>query len=449
MEKEGLLYDVKDKPPVWQWIILALQHVFAMFGATVLVPILVNAGIASAGVQGEALSIAVALVTAGLGTLIYILCTRGKSPVFLGSSFAFISPVIAAYIAGSAGDGGVAGGLAGAMTGIMVVGLIYVIVSIIIKFAGKAWIDKLLPPIVIGPMIMIIGLGLAGSAVGNIFSTDIAVDGIAWKGPVVALITFLATALMMTRAKGFFKIIPFLVGIVIGYIASCIFGLVDFTAVAEANWFQLPKFNIPFVHYTPNLLIALTMAPIALVTMAEHIGDHKALSTIIDRDLLQDPGLDKTLMGDGIATFLAGFLGGPANTTYGENTSVVGMTKNASVWVIGLAAIFAIILGFLGKFTALVQTIPAPVLGGVSLLLYGFISVNGLKVLIQNKVDFTKNKNIIVASAMLVLGLGGAAFSISTGNGLAVQISGMSLAAIAGILLNLLIPEEKKKEEKK
>ena len=346
---------------------------------------------------------------------------------------------------------------------------------------------------------MIIGLGLASSAVGNIFDVQYNeipyakveyVDGIAkeiitdesvkitddsiivtketideetgktiiiksvkqekvsgakWKGPIVALITFMTTALVMTRAKGFFKIIPFLIGIIAGYLAACLAGLVDFGAIQTAYWIQMPKFYIPFVHYTPNIMIALTMAPIALVTMAEHIGDHKALSAILDRDLLKNPGLENTLLGDGIATFVAGAIGGPANTTYGENTSVVGMTKNASVWVIGLAAIFAIILGFLGKFTALVQTIPNSVLGGVSLLLYGFISVNGLKVLIQNKVDFTKNKNIIIASAMLVLGLGGAAFSIATGNGLSVQISGMSLAAIAGILLNLIIPDEENK----
>ena len=443
MEEKKLLYDVNEKPPIAKWIVLALQHVFAMFGATILVPILVNSGLAAKGIDGEALSIAVALVTAGIGTLIYILCTKGKSPVFLGSSFAFISPIIAAYIAGSSGDGGVQGGIAGAMTGIMVIGIVYVIVSLIIKFAGKNWIDKLLPPIVIGPMIMIIGLGLASSAVGNIFDTSIQVSGIEWKGPIVALITFLATALTMTKAKGFFKIIPFLIGIVVGYISACIFGLVNFESVLNASWFQIPNFQIPFVSYHPNLLIALTMAPIAFVTMAEHIGDHKALSVIIDRDLLKDPGLDNTLLGDGIATFVAGLLGGPANTTYGENTSVVGMTKVASVWVIGLAAILAIVLGFLGKFTAIVQTIPAPVLGGVSLLLYGFIAVNGLKVLIQNKIDFGKNKNIIVASAMLVLGLGGAAFSIATGNNLTVEISGMSLAAIAGVLLNLLLPEEK------
>lgn len=444
MNETKLVLDVNEKPSIIKWIILAFQHVFAMFGATILVPILVNSGIAAAGIEGQALSIAVALVTAGIGTLIYIACTKGKSPVFLGSSFAFISPIIAAYIAGASNSGGIAG----AMTGVIVVGLVYVIVSFIVRFAGKKWIDKLLPPVVIGPMIMIIGLGLATSAVGNIFDSTVSVggeivSGIEWKGPIVALITFLVTSLIMTRAKGFIKIIPFLIGIIAGYISACVLGLVDFTAIADAAWVQLPNFYVPFVNYTPNLQIALTMAPIALVTMAEHIGDHKALSTIIGKDLLQNPGLENTLMGDGIATIAAGLLGGPANTTYGENTSVVGMTKIASVWVIGLAAIIAICLGFFGKFTALVQTIPNPVLGGVSLLLYGFIAVNGLKVLIQNRVDFSKNKNIIVTSAMLVLGLGGAAFSISTGNGIAVSISGMSLAAIAGILLNFIIPDEK------
>ena len=443
-----LKYDVNDKPPVWQWIILAFQHVFAMFGATVLVPILVNQGIAAAGVEGEALSIAVALVTAGLGTLIYIACTRGKSPVFLGSSFAFISPVIAAYLAGFATDGTVASGLAGAMTGIMVVGVVYIIVSLIIRLIGKNWIDKVLPPVVIGPMIMIIGLGLASSAVNSI-GIGAGVENIEWKGVVVALITFLTTAVVMVRAKGFFGIIPFLVGIVVGYISAICLGLVDFTAVNEASWFQLPNFNIPFKDYNPNWVIALTMAPVALVTMAEHIGDHTALSAIVGKDLLKNPGLDKTLLGDGLATFVAGFLGGPANTTYGENTSVVGMTKNASVWVIGLAAIFAVVLGFFGKFTALVQTIPSPVLGGVSLLLYGFIAVNGLKVLIQNQTDFSKNKNIIIASTMLVLGLGGAIINFQTGNGMVVPLSGMSLAAIAGILLNLLLPERKDDEDDK
>ena len=425
MEEKKLLLDVHEKPEIWKWIILAMQHVFAMFGATILVPITVNA---AAGT--EVLSIPVALVTSGIGTLIYILCTKAKSPVYLGSSFAFIAPITAAYLKG---------GISGAMTGIMVVGLIYVIVAILIKFLGKNWIDKILPPVVIGPMIMIIGLGLAPTAISQI---GLSAEVIEWRGVIVAIITFLVTAIVMVRGKGFIKIIPFLVGIVVGYVSAVLLGLVDFQPVLDAAFFSLPNFIIPFVNYIPNFGAILTIAPIALVTMAEHIGDHTALSAITGKDLLKDPGLDKTLLGDGLATFVAGMLGGPANTTYGENTSVVGMTKIASVWVIGLAAIFAIILGFLGKFTALVSTIPACVLGGVSLLLYGFISVNGLKVLIQNQIDFGKTKNIVVASTMLVLGLGGAAISFSSGD-FSITISGMSLAAIIGILINLLLPEEK------
>ncbi len=426
MEETKLLLDVNEKPTIGKWIILAIQHVFAMFGATILVPILVNS---SAGT--EVLTIPVALATSGIGTLIYILCTKGKSPVYLGSSFAFIAPLAAAYLKG---------GISGAMTGIMVVGLIYVIFATLIHFIGKDWIHKLLPHVVIGPMIMIIGLGLAPNAISQIgLGTDTQIE---WKGVIVALITFLTTAIVMVRGKGFLKIVPFLIGIVVGYIASICLGLVDFTPVAEAAFFSMPNFILPFVNYTPNFSALLTIAPIALVTMAEHIGDHTALSSIIGKDLLKNPGLDRTLLGDGIATFVAGMLGGPANTTYGENTSVVGMTKVASVWVIGLAAIIAICLAFLGKFTAIISTIPNPVLGGVSLLLYGFISVNGLKVLIENHIDFGKPKNIVVASTMLVLGLGGAAISIVSGD-LSVTISGMSLAAIVGILLNLLLPDEK------
>ena len=425
MEQQKLLFDINEKPPIMKWIILALQHVFAMFGATILVPILVNSA------AGETvLTIPVALVTSGIGTLIYILCTKGKSPVYLGSSFAFIAPLAAAFLKG---------GIGGAMTGVMAVGLIYVIFAIIIKFIGKGWIDKLLPPVVIGPMIMIIGLGLAPSAISQIgLGTGTEIE---WRGVIVALVTFLTTAIVMVRAKGFIKIIPFLIGIVTGYILAVILGLVDFTPVAEASFFSMPSFMVPFVSYMPSFSALLTIAPIALVTMAEHIGDHTALGTIIEKDLLKDPGLDKTLLGDGIATFVAGMLGGPANTTYGENTSVVGMTKVASVWVIGLAAIFAICLGFLGKFTAIVSTIPNPVLGGVSLLLYGFIAVNGLKVLIENQIDFGKSRNVVGASTMLVLGLGGAAISIVSGD-LSVTISGMSLAAIIGILLNLFMPKE-------
>lgn len=429
MEEKKMTLDVNEKPPIVKWIILAIQHVFAMFGATILVPILVNSA------AGETvLTIPVALVTSGIGTLIYILCTKGKSPVYLGSSFAFIAPLAAAYLKG---------GISGAMTGIMVVGLIYIVVAIIIKFVGKNWLEKLLPPVVIGPMIMIIGLGLAPSAISQVGLG--AGTELQWKIVLVAVVSFLVTAIVMTRAKGFLKVIPFLIGIVSGYVLSVVLGLVDFTAVAEAKFFSTPEFVFPFINYAPNFAALVTIAPIALVTMCEHIGDHTSLSNIIGKDLIKDPGLDRTLLGDGIATFVAGILGGPANTTYGENTSVVGMTKVASVWVIGLAAIIAILIGFLGKFTALVSTIPSAVLGGVSLLLYGFIAVNGLKVLIKNQVDFEKSKNIVVASSMLVLGLGGAAISIVSGD-LSITISGMSLAAIIGIILNLILPDEKLEE---
>ena len=430
MNASKMTIDINEKPPIWKWIILALQHVFAMFGATILVPILVNGAAGS-----EVLTIPVALVTSGIGTLIYILFTKGKSPVYLGSSFAFITPLA---------TGAVLAGIGGAMTGAMLVGLIYVIVALIIAIVGKEWLQKILPPIVIGPMIMIIGLGLASSAVSSI-GIAAGTEAISIKGVIVALFTFLVTGLVMLKAKGFFKVVPFLIGIASGYILSCILGLVDFSPVLAAAFFSVPDFVIPFVSYTPTFAAALTIAPIALVTIAEHIGDHTALSTIIGKDLIKEPGLNRTLLGDGLATLTAALLGGPPNTTYGENTSVVGMTKVASVWVIGLAAIFAICLGFLGKFTALISTIPSPVLGGVSLLLYGFIAVNGLKVLIENRVDFSKSRNVIIASSMLVLGLGGAALTFGS-----VTVSGMSLAAVVGVLLNLLLPhEDEEKEETK
>ncbi len=420
-----MLLDVNEKPPVLKWILLSLQHVFAMFGATILVPILVNTASGT-----EVLSIPVALISSGIGTLIYIICTRGKSPVYLGSSFAFITPMIVGFAKS---------GKLSVFTAIMAVGLVYVLVALIIKLVGKKWINKLLPPIVVGPMIMIIGLSLAPTAVEEI---GLNMETVPWKNIVVALVAFLTTGILAVRGKGFLKVIPFLMGMVAGYIASMILGMVDYSGIVSAKIISKPDFYLPFVHYKLNFGALLTIVPIALVTISEHIGDHKVLSEIIDKDLIEDPGLDNTLMGDGIATFAAGLIGGPANTTYGENTSVVGMTKVASVWVIGLAAIIAIIFGFLGQLTAIISSIPTPVLGGVSILLYGFISVNGLKILIQNNVDFGNTKNVIVASSMLVLGLGGAAISVVTKN-INLSISGMSLAAIVGILLNLLIKEEK------
>ena len=421
-----MLLDVNDRPPALKWFLLSMQHVFAMFGATILVPILVNSAAGS-----EVLSIPVALITSGIGTLIYILCTRGKSPVYLGSSFAFITPMAAAAV-GS--------GKASVFTAIMAVGLVYVLFALLIKVVGKKWLNKLLPPIIVGPMIMIIGLSLAPTAVEEI---GLNLEVIPWKNVLVAVVAFITTAIFAVRGKGFFKVIPFLLGIIAGYVCAMIVGIVDYSGITSSTFLNAPHFYIPFVHYKLNFGALLTIVPIALVTISEHIGDHKVLGSIIDRDLIEDPGLDKTLMGDGLATMAAGLLGGPANTTYGENTSVVGMTRVASVWVTALAAVIAVVFGFLGNLTAVISSIPSAVLGGVAVLLYGFISVNGLKILIQNQVDFSNTKNIVVASTMLVLGLGGAAIAIITKN-VNVSISGMSLAAIIGIILNLVLPEEKK-----
>lgn len=422
--KEELLYDTHERPTLGKWFILAIQHIFAMFGATILVPLLVN------GIAGETvLTIPVTLMASGLGTLAYILCTKGKSPVYLGSSFAYITPIAVAFTAG---------GTNSVVSGLIAVGIIYLLVSLIIKIFGKDWIDKLLPPVVIGPMIMIIGFSLAPNAISQM---GLAAETLEWKTITVAIITFLVTALTAVGAKGFFKIIPFLIGIVSGYIAAILFGLVDFQPILDAPFFEIPKILIPFKDYNFTLVGVVAIIPIALVTIAEHVGDHMALSNIVGKNLLKDPGLERTIMGDGLATIVSAIIGGPANTTYGENTSVVGMTKVASVWVIELAAILTIIISFFGKITELFRTIPDPVLGGVSLLLYGFIAINGLKVIIKNKVNYEDLRNVVITSAMLVVGLGTSVLETT-----ALPITGMSLAALVGIILNLILPNKKKKE---
>ena len=424
-ENSNMLHDTGDKPPALQWLLLAIQHVCAMFGATILVPIVVNT---TAG--ADILSIPVALVSSGLGTLIYLVCTRNRSPVYLGSSFAFIAPMVAGYAIGGTGS---------VFTALMIVGIVYVIISLIIRMSGPGWINKLLPPVVVGPMIMVIGLSLAPTAIQEI-GLDLTV--VPFTNLVVAMVAFIMTALVAVRGRGIQQVIPFLIGIIFGYIAAALLGMVDFAPVWSAHVIEVPKFYLPIMHYNLNFAAVLTIVPIALVTMVEHVGDHKVLSEIIGRDLIEDPGLQRTLLGDGLATFLAAFLGGPANTTYGENTSVVGMTRVASTYVIGLAALIAIVFAFSGHLTALLTAIPQPVLGGISVLLYGFICVNGLKILIHNQVDFNNTKNVVVAATMLVLGLGGAALSLAYGD-LSISISGMSLAAITGVVLNLIVPEEK------
>ena len=423
--KKDLIYDINERPPLNKWIVLAFQHVFAMFGATVLVPVLVNTAVGS-----EVMSIPTALICSGIGTIIYIICTKGKSPVYLGSSFTFIAPIASVFLKY---------GTSGYTTGIISVGLVYILFSLLTRAFGKEWIHRLLPPVVVGPMIIIIGLSLAPNAINQIGLTGV----LSWKGLLVAIFSFMVTALVAIYGKGFVKVVPFLIGIISGYVLAIIFGLVDFSIIKDTPFFVSPKLLIPIRDYTFSLPGLLTMIPIALVSIAEHVGDHMALSNIIDRDLLKDPGLDRTLLGDGLATTVAGLFGGPANTTYGENTSVVGMSKVASVWVIWLAAMISICLAFLGKISAIFQTIPSEVLGGVSLLLYGFISANGLKVLIQNKIDLNNIRNVIIVSAMLILGLGGAIITISTKE-LSISLAGMSLAAVVGILLNMVLVEPKK-----
>lgn len=422
----NLILGVRDKPKTKAyWAILSIQHVFAMFGATILVPILTG------------LDVGVSLVASGVGTLIYIACTRAKVPIYLGSSFAYITSIAAAV--------GATGGIESAYVGLMAVGLIYMLVSVIISFTGSDWIKKLLPPVVIGPMIIIVGLSLAPNAVSEIGLAGIqplldqgkylGVEGAAWKVPLVSLITFSTVVIVSMRGKGFFQVIPFLLGIFIGYVSSIFLGLVDLSAVLNGYaFFQIPKF-VFLGTYKLDFSAILVFTPLALVTIAEHIGDHIVLGEIIGKDLLDDPGLSRTILGDGIATFVSAAIGGPANTTYGENTGVIAMTKVGSVWVTGLAAIFAIGLGFLGYVQAFISSIPWAVIGGMTIILYGLIASNGVKVLIKDRTDLGDMKNLIIVSTMLVIGLGGASIQITPETAL----TGMSLAAIIGISLNAIL----------
>jgi len=418
-----LLLDIDQRPSAGKGILLSFQHVFAMFGATILVPLILG------------MPVSVALFASGVGTLIYMISTGFKVPVYLGSSFAFITAMSLAMKE-------MGGDVSAAQTGVILTGLVYVLVAAGVRFAGTKWIDKLLPPIIIGPMIIVIGLGLAGSAVTN---AGLVADG-NWKNALVAVVTFLIAAFINTKGKGFLRIIPFLFAIIGGYLFALTLGLVDFTPVLKANWFEIPGFYLPFstggafkeynLYFGPETIAIL---PIAIVTISEHIGDHTVLGQICGRQFLKEPGLHRTLLGDGIATSVSAFLGGPANTTYGENTGVIGMTRIASVSVIRNAAFIAIALSFLGKFTALISTIPSAVLGGMSILLYGVIASNGLKVLIKERVDFSQMRNLIIASAMLVLGLGGAILKVGP-----VTLSGTALSAMTGIILNLILSYENK-----
>ena len=423
--KEKLLIGIQEKPSsIPQWIVLSLQHVFAMFGATVLVPILTG------------LDIGVALVASGVGTLIYIACTKGKVPVYLGSSFAYIGAISVA---------GATNGFSSAYIGLMVVGLIYATVATTIRYTGSEWLKRLLPPVVIGPMIIIIGLSLAPVAIGqaglapNSGDSYFAYLATSWKNPVIAFITFISVVGIALKGKGFYRIVPFLIAVVVGYLTAVILGVVDLSLVFDGySFLQVPNFTF-LGSYSVDFSAVLMFAPIAFVTIAEHIGDHTVLGEVTGKNFLDDPGLENTIMGDGIATFVSAAIGGPANTTYGENTGVVAMTRVGSVYVTGLAAIFAISLGFFGYIQAFIGSIPSAVIGGMTIILYGLIAGNGVKVLIKSKVDLYNMRNLIIVSSMLVIGIGGAeiVFDASAGSGL----TGMSLAAIAGIVLNLVLPK--------
>ncbi|MBS4456161.1 uracil-xanthine permease family protein [Tuanshanicoccus lijuaniae] len=422
-QKTQLLLEVNEKPELIPGILLSFQHVFAMFGATILVPLILG------------MSVSTALLASGIGTLIYIAATKAQVPVYLGSSFAYISAMSIAKEA-------MGGDISAAQTGIMLVGLLYVIVAMVIKRTGSDWLNRLLPPIVIGPMIMVIGLGLAGTAVTN---AGFVKEG-DWRNVVAALVTFIIAITITVKGKGFLRVIPFLIAIIGGYLTAILLGIVDFTPVAKASWLAFPDISLPLTtgfsfakeykfYFGPE---AFAILPIAIVTIAEHIGDHVVLGEITNRDYVKQPGLHRTLIGDGVATFVSALIGGPANTTYGENTGVIGMTRIASVSVIRNAALIAIVLSFFGKFTALISTIPNAVLGGMAILLYGVIASNGLKVLIKAKTNFAHSRNLIIASAMLVIGLGGAVLEL----GSVLTLSGTALSAIVGVVLNAVLPHE-------
>jgi uracil permease len=416
------ILDVKDIPRPGQWLTLSLQHLFAMFGATILVPYLVG------------LSPAIALISSGLGTLAFLLITKMQVPAYLGSSFAYIAPVIAAKAAGGPGA---------AMVGTFIAGLVYGIVALVIKKAGHRWIMNLLPPVVVGPVIIVIGLALSGTAVGMAMNNPAGKYSLLHFS--VALVTLAATIIFSIYLRGMLSIIPILAGIVVGYIYALIVGIVDFTPVLKAHWFEMPAFMIPFVSYKVKLSwdIVLLMAPVAVVTISEHIGHQLVLSKVVGRDYIKEPGLQRSILGDGTATIISALLGGPPKTTYGENIGVLAITRVYSVYVIAGAALFAIIFGFIGKVTALIQTIPTPVMGGVSILLFGIIASSGLRMLVDSKIDFGDKRNLVISSVILVIGIGGAYIKVSQ----QFQIQGMALAAIFGVLLNLILPGRQSADE--
>lgn len=427
------ILDVNDKPSGGQLITLSFQHMFAMFGSTILVPQLVG------------LSPAIALLTSGIATIIFLLVTKFQVPAYLGSSFAFIAPIIIAV--NGLDESGKAINPGNAMIGAVFVGLVYGIVSLVIWKSGYKWIMKLLPAIVVGPVIMVIGLGLSGVAVDmamNITNAGTGLKEYSFLHFSAALITLFTAIVCTVFFKNMISTMPILIGLVVGYIYSIIIGIVDFTPIKDAKLFALPEFLIPGVDYdfviTPNIL--LVMVPIVIVTISEHIGHQLVLGKVVERDYIKEPGLHRSLLGDGLGTLVSALIGGPPKTTYGENIGVLAITRIYSVYVILGAAVVAILISFFGKAMAVISTIPTAVLGGVSILLFGIIAASGLRMLVDAKVDFGNSRNLVIASVILVIGIGGAKFIVSE----ALSIEGMALAAIIGVILNLILPGKKQAE---
>ncbi|MCP3031126.1 NCS2 family nucleobase:cation symporter [Halobacillus sp. A1] len=431
---------IREVPKAPKWLALSFQHLFAMFGATILVPFLTG------------LPPAVALVSSGFGTLAYLLITRGRIPAYLGSSFAFIYPIMQVSETH---------GVAGAMIGSFLAGLVYGATALLITIFGMKWIMKLLPPVVVGPVIIVIGLGLASTAIDMAMYLPGDEQVYSATHFTVALVTLGITILATIFLRGFLGLLPILIGILGGYGFALSQGIVDTSEIA-AEWssitsagsiggtfqaiFQMPEFLIPFRDFSPlsvfSWQIVFLMVPFALVTITEHIGDQMVLSKVVGRNFLKNPGLNRSILGDGVATVIASFLGGPPNTTYGENIGVLAITRVYSVFVIGGAAVIAIFFGFVGMSTAVIGSIPSAVMGGVSILLFGTIASSGLRMLIDNQVDFGEKRNLIISSVILVIGVGGAFVQLTDD----VQVQGMALAAILGVLLNLLLPGKEKSQ---
>ena len=465
---KNLVLDVNESPSkLKDWFLFAIQHVLAMLVACITVPLITG------------LPIGPTLIAAGVGTLIYVFSTKKKSPVFLSSSFAYLVPMSTALTFGVVTEG--TRNYLAVILGMIMVGIVYVVIALIIRKVGTNWLNKLLPPVVIGPIIMVIGLSLAGSAINNVMGGTFGISSypsveVPWQytlvSIIVALFACVLTAICATSKKKGVTLIPFVIGMIGAYLFAVVLTVIgniahlDFLKVINFEVFNRDWSNISswittdfmFINAIKNNAefnlvtvgqVALLFIPVALVTVCEHIGDHKNLGNIINKDLLnEEPGLTRTLIGDGVATAVSGVICGAANTTYGENVAVIGVSKNASVSVIVVAALFSIALGFFAPLTLLLQTVPACITGGVSLILYGFIASSGVKMIVKENVDFNVTKNIIVASVILVTGIGGLVLGFGgTSAGYIVSISGTAVAMILGIIINLTIKDHSNETE--